>query len=121
MADSSLLSIRRRAVTGGVSIVSIAGEIDLATADAFRDSLSPYLSDPATTQLVCDMSQVKFLACSGLSVLLDVQSALSARGGQLSVVANGPAVLRPVKVTGLNKVLRVYPHLSAAISQSTVD
>lgn len=121
MADSSLLRIRRRAVTGGVSVVSIAGEIDLATADALRDSLSPYLSDPSVTLLVCDMSEVKFLACSGLSILLDAQATLSARGARLSVVANGPAVLRPVTVTGLGAVLRVQPHLSGVLTQSTVD
>lgn len=121
MAGSSLLRIRRRAVTGGVSVISIAGEIDLATADALRDSLSPHLSDPAITVLVCDLSEVEFLACSGLSILLDAQSVLSARGARLSVVANSPAVLRPVVVTGLRDVLPVYPHVSAAITQSTVD
>jgi anti-anti-sigma factor len=108
-------------VPGGVSIVSVTGEVDLATADALRDSLSHYLADPATTLLVCDLSQVKFLACSGLSILLDAHGALSARGARLSVVANGPAVLRPVTVTGLRDILRVHPDLTTAISQSTVD
>lgn len=121
MADSPLLRIRRRAVTRGVAIVSIAGEIDLATADTFRDSLSPHLSDPATTLLVCDLTQVRFMACSGLSILIDARSALAGRGARLSVVANHPAVLRPVTVTGLGEVLRLQPHLSAALSQSTVD
>ena len=121
MADSSLLRIRRRTVTGGVVIVSVDGEIDLATADIFRDSLSPHLADPETTLLVCDLSQVKFLACSGLSILVDARAALAARGARLSVVANNPAVLRPVVVTGLRDVLRVRPNLSAALSQSTVD
>jgi anti-sigma B factor antagonist len=102
-------------------IVSVAGEIDLLTAGAFRDSLSPHLSDPATTLLVCDLSQVKFLACSGLSILVDARAALAARGAELSVVANSPAVLRPVTVTGLRDLLRVRPNLSAALVQSTVD
>jgi anti-sigma B factor antagonist len=121
LAGSSLLHVRRRTVTGGVVIVSIAGEIDLGTAHAFRDSLSPHLSDPATTLLVCDLSQVKFLACSGLSILVDARAALVARGARLSVVANNPAVLRPVTVTGLRDLLRVRPNLSAALTQSTVD
>jgi anti-sigma B factor antagonist len=121
VADSSLLRIRRRAVTDGVAIVSVSGEIDLATAEEFRDSLSPHLSDPATSLLVCDMSQVGFLACSGLSILVDAQSALAVRGARLCVVANHPAVLRPARTTGLLDVLRVRPNLSAALSQSIVD
>jgi anti-anti-sigma factor len=121
LAGSSLLRIRRRTVTGGAVIVSIAGEIDLATADMFRDSLSPHLSDPATTLLVCDLSQVTFMACSGLSILVDARAVLAARGARLSVVANSPAVLRPVVVTGLRDVLPVQPNLSAALSQSIVE
>lgn len=121
MAGASLLRIGHRTIPGGVAIVSIAGEIDLATADRFHDSLSPYLSDHSTTLLVCDLSQVTFLACSGLSILLDVQSKLAARGARLSVVANSPSVLRPVMVTGLRNLLRVRPNLSAAVTQSIVD
>lgn len=121
MAGSSLLSIRSRAVADGVSVVTVGGEIDLATVDLLRDSLSPFLADPATTLLVCDLSEVKFLACSGLSVLLDAQTTLSARGARLSVVATSPAVLRPVMVTGLRDMMRVQPNLSAALTQSTVD
>ena len=113
MAGSSSLRIHRRTATSGTVVVVIAGEIDLATADAFRDSLSPHVADPATTLLVCDLSQVQFLACSGLSVLLDAQDALEARGAGLAVVADQPAVLRPVRVTGLGDVLRVHPSLAA--------
>lgn len=121
MAGSSSLRIRRRTATSGTVIVAIAGEIDLATAGAFRDSLSPHVSDPATTLLVCDLSQVRFMACSGLTVLLDAQNALRARGARLSVIADHPAVLRPVRVTGLRDVLRVRPTLATALLQSTVD
>ena len=121
MAGSSLLRVRRRETDGGVSILSVGGEIDLATADMFREGMAPYLSDPTTTLLVCDLSQVKFLSCSGLSILLDAQSTLAARGARLSVVANNAAVLRPVMVTGLSDVLRIQATLSAALTQSTVD
>lgn len=121
MADSSALRIHRRYVSGGFSIVSVGGEIDLATAHTLHDSLSPHLSDPGTTVLVCDLTQVKFLACSGLSILIDAHTTLTARGARLSVVAVSPAVLRPMTVTGLLDTLSVYPTLSTALAQSTED
>ena len=121
MADLSSLRIRRRVVTTGVIVVSVDGEIDLATVSDLRDSLAPHLSDPATRLLVCDMTQVGFLACSGLSALLDVRAELEARGGRFAVVANSPAVLRPVTVTGLRDVLTVRPTLSAVLRQSIVE
>ena len=121
MADTSSLRIRRRAVTTGVVVVSIVGEVDLATVGMLRDGLSPHLSDPVTRLVVCDLSQVRFLACSGLSALLDIQAELGARGARLSVVANSPAVLRPVKITGLEEVLAVRPTVSSALRQSIVE
>lgn len=121
MADTSSLRIRHRAVTPGVVVVSVVGEVDLATVGTFRDSLLPHLSDPVTRLLVCDLSRISFLACSGLSALLDLQAALGARGARLSVVANSAAVLRPVKITGLDEALAVQPTVSAALRQSIVD
>jgi len=102
-------------------VVSIAGEVDLATVGKLRDGLSPLLSDPATKLVVCDLTQVSFLACSGLSALLDIQALLGARGARLSVAANSPAVLRPVRITGLEEVLAVRPTVSAALRQSIVE
>jgi anti-sigma B factor antagonist len=121
VADTSSLRIRRRVVTTGVVVVSVVGEVDLATVETLRDGLSPHLSDPVTRLLVCDLSQVSFLACSGLSALLDIQATLGARGARLSVVANSAAVLRPVKITGLDATLAVRPTVSAALRQSIVE
>lgn len=121
MADSSSLRIRPRVVTTGVVVVSVVGEVDLATVGMLRDGLSSHLSDPVTRLLVCDLSRVSFLACSGLSALLDIQATLGARGARLSVVANSAAVLRPVKITGLDEALAVRPTVSAALRQSIVD
>lgn len=121
MADLSSLRIRRRVVTTGVVVVSVHGEVDLATVGTLRDSLSPHVTDPVTRLLVCDLTRVAFLACSGLSALLDVRSALEARGARFAVVANTPAVLRPVAVTGLRDTLSVRPTLAAALRQSIVE
>ncbi|WP_459708632.1 anti-sigma factor antagonist [Actinophytocola sp. KF-1] len=121
MADLSSLRIRQRVVTTGVVVVSVAGEIDLATVDGLREGLAPHLADPVTRLLVCDLSQVGFLACSGLSALLDVRSELEERGSRFAVVANSPAVLRPVTITGLVDVLTVRPTLSAVLRQSIVE
>jgi anti-anti-sigma regulatory factor len=56
-----------------------------------------------------------------LSALLDMQAALGARGARLSVVASSPAVLRPVKITGLEEALAVQRTVSAALRQSIVE
>jgi anti-anti-sigma factor len=121
LADLSSLRIHRRVVTTGVVVVSVGGEVDLATVGSLRKNLAPLLSDSATRLLVCDMTQVGFLACSGLSALLDMRAEMAARGARFVVVANSPAVLRPVTITGLRDVLGVRPSLSAVLRQSIVE
>jgi anti-sigma B factor antagonist len=101
----------------GVAVVSAEGEIDLANRDALGAALAPMAADPTVRLLVCDLSGVTFLACSGLSVLLDVKAELAARGAALRVVTADPTVLRMLDVTGQLAVLDVRPELAAALSR----
>jgi anti-anti-sigma factor len=106
------LDVRTDPVADGVARVTATGEIDLANADQLRRALAPLVADPAVRLLVCDLSSVSFLACSGLTVLLDVQEELVARGARLRLVAASPAVLRPILLTGLSDLLPVDAHLT---------
>jgi anti-anti-sigma factor len=115
LADGPPLRITHRS-TANATVATVAGEIDLANVLDFRAGLRPLLSDPPVGLFVCDMSRVSFVSCSALSVLLDARETLAARGARLRVVANGPAVLRPLAITGLRDVLPVSPDLASALS-----
>src|ERR1700742_2616227 len=84
------LELRTYAPRAGVVVVSAEGEIDLANRDALAAALAPAAADPEALLLVCDLAAVTFLACSGLSVLLDVKAELVARGAALRVVTTDP-------------------------------
>lgn len=99
----------------GVGVVSAGGEIDLANHHALAAALDTAAADPAIRLLVCDLSETTFLACSGLSVLLEVKAELEARRAFLRVVAADPAVLRVLDVTGQREVLDVRPDISDAV------
>jgi anti-sigma B factor antagonist len=109
------LELRTHAPGAGVVVVSAEGEIDLANRDALAAALSPTAADPAVRLLACDLSGITFLACSGLSVLLDVKAELAARGAALRVVTADPTVLRMLDATGQRAVLDVRPELAAAL------
>jgi anti-anti-sigma factor len=106
------LDIKIRPVTGDVAHVGVAGEVDLANVREFRDALTPLAGDPAVRLVVCDLAAVPFLACSGLTVLLDVQEELVERGAALRLAAASPAVLRSIHLTGLTDLLPVATHLA---------
>jgi anti-sigma B factor antagonist len=113
--NNALLDIGVRPVGDGVTVVTVSGEVDMATAPSLRAALIPRAQDRAVRLLVCDLSGVSFFGCSGVTTLLDAHAAVQARGGALRVVARAHAVLRPLAVTGLLNVLPVSSDLSSAL------
>jgi anti-anti-sigma factor len=106
------VTVRAERVTDTV-VVHAGGEIDLATAAPLRDALERAAEDPTVRLLVCDLSRVSFLACSGLAMLLSAWSTLDERGGELRVVATEPIVLRLFELAGLAEKLGVHAHAKA--------
>ena len=109
------LALRTYVPASGVVVVSADGEIDLANRDALAAALAAAVADPGTRLLVCDLSTTTFLACSGLSALLETKSALADRGARLRVVTADPTVLRVIDVTGQWEALDVHAELTVAL------
>jgi anti-sigma B factor antagonist len=98
----------------GVAVVSIGGEIDLSTAAAFEAAIAAALEgDPPV--LVIELSNVDFMASVGLRILVATHDKVS-KSAQVAIVANNPATSRPIQLTGLDKVLSMYPTLDDALT-----
>ena len=96
--------------SGARVVVSLAGELDLATGDQLRSRLTTVIEgDPPPEQLVLDVEGLDFVDASGISVLLGAQRSLSARGGQILLRSPSRLVQRVVKVLELEHVLPVEP------------
>jgi anti-sigma B factor antagonist len=98
----------------GVALVSIGGEIDLNTAPAFEEAIAAALDDDPRV-LVIELSDVRFMASVGLRILAATHEKVS-KSAQVAIVANSSATSRPLQLTGLDKVLPVYPTLDDALS-----
>jgi anti-anti-sigma factor len=98
----------------GVAVVSIGGEIDLSTAAAFEAAIAGALDDDPPV-LVIELSKVSFMASVGLRILAATQEKVS-ESVQVAIVANNPATSRPMQLTGLDKVLSLYPTLDDALT-----
>ncbi len=101
--------------SGGVPIVRVVGEIDLATAPQLGDQLAELPSDSGT--VIVDLSEVTFLDSTGLSVLVANWKRFSngEEKGDLRLVVNRPAIQRVLEVTGLAQVFGVFSSLEEAI------
>jgi anti-sigma B factor antagonist len=98
----------------GVAVVSIGGEVDLSTAPAFEAAITGALDDDPPV-LVIELSEVSFMASVGLRILAATQEKVS-ESVQVAIVANNPATSRPMQLTGLDKVLSLYPTLDDALT-----
>lgn len=116
MADEWLLDVRVRPVRDGIALVTVTGEIDIATVASLRSALSPPASDPAVRLLVCDLSLVSFMGCTAVSALLDIRRMLATREADLRLVADRLVVLRPLAMLGLLDVLPVSPDVTSALN-----
>ncbi|MEY2580398.1 MAG: hypothetical protein QOE09_247 [Ilumatobacteraceae bacterium] len=100
----------------GHVVLSIDGEIDLATAGAFGAAIDEGLRK--TGKVVLDFARVTFMDSSGLNVLV---AAAGQDGRRDSVVIRNPpdSVQRLLSITGLNEVVHIEDDGSADIHEST--
>jgi anti-anti-sigma factor len=98
----------------GIAVVSIGGEIDLSTAPAFEAAIARALDDEPPV-LVIELSDVSFMASVGLRILAATHEKVS-KSVEVAVVAGNPATSRPMQLTGLDKVLSLYPTLDDALT-----
>jgi anti-sigma B factor antagonist len=110
-ADPITTSVAHR---DGVAVVSIGGEIDLSTAPAFEAVIAEALEEDPPA-LVVELSEVIFMASVGLRILAATQEKVG-KLIQLAVVAANAAASRPMQLTGLDKLIALYPTLDEALT-----
>ncbi len=82
---------------GGRAVLAVGGEVDLGTAERFRNAL---LEAQGSPRVVVDLSAVTFLDSSGLHALVAAYHRVPA-GGELRVVGLRPNVRKVFEITGL--------------------
>lgn len=101
------LSVRTESAAGdGRTVVHVAGDVDLESADDLRAALEVVVPAPQPGhQTVVDLADVPFLDSSGVRVLLEARTAALAGGGALVVHNPSGMVARVLEVTGVAGIL----------------
>lgn len=100
------------ALAQGGSVVRVDGELDLATKQHLEAAVDG--ADPSE-RLVIDLTACTFLDSSAVRVLISTARAAQAAGGDLSLVASDPGLLRVLEIAAVDTVLPVHPTLDAAL------
>jgi anti-anti-sigma factor len=100
---------------GDVVVLSVAGELDMATAPQLQDEITDLL-DRGRNRLVFDLAELTFCDSTGLSVFVRAKNSCDEAGGVLRLAAPQRGVLRILEVSGLVEVLQTYPSVNEAIA-----
>jgi anti-sigma B factor antagonist len=92
-------------------VLAVRGEIDTLTAPAFTAAIEELLGASGEV-LVMDLTEVRFLASSGLAALISAAHRAEDRGIRLRLVISNRAVRRPLEITGTAALFDLYsdPH-----------
>jgi anti-sigma B factor antagonist len=114
--DESGAGLDVRVVAGpGHVVVSVTGDIDMTTEQAFRDVLMGEATKPARRRVVVDLAGVGFMASAGLHALITVNERVKAAGVSLIVARAQPVVARVLSLTGVDEEIPVVGDVGEAL------
>src|SRR5215468_7498602 len=106
------LSLSTRTVAG-YRVLEVGGEIDVYTAPQLRERLIALVEDGARL-VVVDLARVEFLDSTGLGVLVGALKRLRGVNGELALVCAQERLLKIFRITGLDRVFRLFETVDAA-------
>lgn len=89
---------------GGVLVATIAGELDLDSADEVRDSLASAAVGTGCQHLHVDVGALDFIDSYALGALVSARNSAAAAGVAFALVNPSPPVAKAIQVTGLADV-----------------
>ena len=98
----------------GWAILTVSGEIDIATAPGLRERLHGLLADDKH-QLVVDLDDVGFLDSTALGVLVGVLKRARSEGGEVRIVCTQPRVRKVFEITRLDSAFDLFDSVDEAV------
>ncbi|MFF8827870.1 STAS domain-containing protein [Streptomyces sp. NPDC015131] len=102
----------------GLAIASVAGDVDLHTADTLRREAMEIIQQ-GCPHLVLDLSHAGFCDSAGLSALIGLWHAAQAAGGGLGLAAVPDRLMRMLVLTGVDTILPVHATSAEAVATMT--
>jgi anti-sigma B factor antagonist len=97
----------------GCAVLSVSGEVDLATAPQLRERLVGLVAD-GHRRIVVDMSGTEFLDSTGLGALVAGLKRLRAHDGEMRIVCTTPRVQKVFEITHVDRVLPLFESVDDA-------
>lgn len=100
---------------GNVAVVSVEGDVDLDTAEAFSEALRG-AAGVGAGPVVVDLCGVPFMDSTGLHLLLNLLRRLTRQGRRMAVASGSSAVQRLFELTRLDGTFELYESRTDALA-----
>jgi anti-sigma B factor antagonist len=97
------------------AVIMLPTEIDITNADEVREDLLSILNQGAVL-LIADLSKTTFCDSAGVSALVRSFRRAEASGSQMHVVIAASPVQRVLSLTGVDRLLDIFPNVAAALA-----
>lgn len=97
-----------------IAVVSATGVVDMLSAPQLDEAIRTALGKKPRA-LVVDFTAVDFLASAGMGVLVAIHDEMSP-AVNLTIVADGPATSRPLKLLGIADLVPLHATLDEALA-----
>ena len=109
--EPAQLELTCRTGPNGYQIVSVTGELDIATAEQAYSYISEVI-DGRPAPVTVDLSGLTFCDASGLGALARIARHARQKGRQLMLTSARPSLMKIMRITGLD---RAFPELHPAV------
>ena len=99
---------------GGWTILSLTGQLDVATAPRVRQSLIE-AQYSAASRVVLDLSGVEFIDSMGLGVIIGGLKRARSHHGELVIVCDRERILHIFEITRIESIVRIVPTIGDAL------
>ncbi|MDI6893366.1 MAG: anti-sigma factor antagonist [Bacillota bacterium] len=95
-------------VVGRVLVLRLSGELDVYTAETFRQRADQAVRDSGARVVVLALRQLAFLDSTGLGAILGRYRWLQERGGRMAAAGAGGRVKAVLEVSGVSRLIPLF-------------
>lgn len=100
----------------GVTVVTLAGPVDSATFDKYKEELDRLCRTETAPHLAIDCSQLSYINSKGIGLLASMHRQVMIQMGNIALFDLSPRILKTLELLGLGKRLRLYDTREEALA-----
>ncbi len=108
------MDLQYNEVEDNIRLIKLTGRLDIGGVDAIETKFSEY-SSGENPRVIVDLSDVEFLASSGIRLVTLNAKSIASRGGRMVLVNPKSDVKDVLDITGVTAIIPIYYDLKSAV------